>query len=128
MNTHNFNTRDFAYGNYFEVKLECGETRILQCISADKQNKETTFDEWGVFKWSDIKPIEITPERLKTIGFKSDSRKNGMWSKMGIDLIPRIKTKSWHIAGVRGANVKYFHELQNIAFAIKTKELKLNFE
>jgi len=123
---YNFKGRDFAYGNYFHVELDDGDSVIVQCYSVDTENKETLFVGWGCFKWRRIKPIKITPERLKKTSFRPDRRDNGCWEKAGFRLIPRKKTESWHIAGVRGADIRYFHELQNIIFSIKGKELRLH--
>lgn len=88
----------------------------------------------GVVDWNNIKPIELTEERLLQCGFIirtqdddafAEYHHNGIFFKSTVFDVTE-KCSVLVIIGLGKIEVHYLHQLQNLYFALTGKELEIN--
>lgn len=130
MEKHVMEAKNFRIGNL--VKYEDRVFRI-HSLSEELPTLDTPEFGIGVVGWNDIKPIELTSELIKDLGFVDTEYKKGFTGieiKIGNGMyIYFILNKPYSIGEhqtyyvYESVPIKYIHELQNLFFAITKREL-----
>jgi hypothetical protein len=110
--------------------VECFETREVVAIKKNKikvqhESKKGHFIiEWVPIDSLSLKPIPITEEWLLKFGFESNPYQD-RYEKRDIH-IECIKTSGTTKLWIeKMAHIKYFHQLQNLYFALSGEELTI---
>lgn len=108
---------ELRIGNIFKEKYS-GDLVVVSELTKDR----ITFDYQTNEKWQS-EPIELTEEILLKYGFEYD---DAFYYKDGIFL--EYDDNSLRVDCMSDSvSVKYLHQLQNLYFALRNKELEINF-
>lgn len=89
----------------------------FQCIDKDGCTYKS--------KWAEIEPIKLTDEILKKVGFVRKKTKERLyWHKSWVK-IDKSEGSYFHVIGMNITEIKSFHRLENLYFAITGSELGL---
>jgi hypothetical protein len=124
--------KDLRIGNYLLdknkkiVKVKSIEPIRMMVNHPDKVNLFTQYPK-------DLKPIKITKEWLKALGFNNRYMDDRYDIFIGYSLViyfheiqTKSKVKKYAIAYL--PNIKYVHQIQNYYYALCRKEIKVNLK
>lgn len=111
----NFNGTHLIVNGFWSV-----ESGMIAAGSKDKKIYS------GVLNCNEFEPIKITEEWLLRFGFEKNIENNIVWW-LGDVMIWKLPNGSFKLyyGDIRWNEIKYVHQLQNLFFALKGKELTL---
>lgn len=124
-------TKDLRIGNFVYGFGEFAETALpICCLNSDNTLRLTIFDQSaGCFHVNRVKPIPLTEEWLDKFGFKQWGKYYHLWkieSKTKCTICTTYSDNGeFRLNENYGVRFRYVHELQNLYFAITSKELEI---
>jgi hypothetical protein len=112
------------------------ELRIGNCLSFDGNVRVSEIHSDGFWctdsdgctyksKWAEIEPIKLSDEILKKVGFVRKKTIDRLYWHKSYIKIDKSGDSYFYVTGLNITEVKSFHQLENLYFAITGKELGL---